>query len=163
MNTEVEELKQICRYVRKSIINTIAYAGAGHTGGSLSEVEILVALYFRIMKIDPQNPALPERDRFILYPPRARVSFPLVMARPSPILIMPYVSAVAGVVFMAPISAFMLLSTCFMPAMVLVIQVSFTMVPTSDNEGGQANPYGKTDQVFSVPFEDAENTAFVVT
>jgi len=61
-----EELKQICRYVRKSIINTIADAGAGHTGGSLSEVEILVALYFRIMRIDPHNPDWAQRDRFIL-------------------------------------------------------------------------------------------------
>lgn len=63
---EIQELKQICRYVRKMIINTIAEAGAGHTGGSLSEVEILVALYFRIMRIDPHRPDWPERDRFIL-------------------------------------------------------------------------------------------------
>lgn len=61
-----EALKQICKHVRKSIINTIADAGVGHTGGSLSEVEILVALYFKIMKIDPKNPAWIERDRFIL-------------------------------------------------------------------------------------------------
>ena len=65
-NSEIAELKQICRYVRKSIINTIADAGSGHTGGSLSEVEILVALYFRIMNIDPHNPDWLERDRFIL-------------------------------------------------------------------------------------------------
>ena len=39
---------------------------AGHTGGSLSEVEILVALYFHILRIDPQRPDWPERDRFIL-------------------------------------------------------------------------------------------------
>ena len=63
---EVAELKQICRYIRKTIINVIADAGAGHTGGSLSEVEILVALYFRIMKIDPHNPGWEERDRFLL-------------------------------------------------------------------------------------------------
>lgn len=64
--SETEELKQLCRTVRKSIINTIADAGAGHTGGSLSEVEILVALYFKIMNIDPKEPGWPERDRFIL-------------------------------------------------------------------------------------------------
>lgn len=66
MATEIEELKQICRYIRKSIINTIADAGCGHTGGSLSEVEILVALYFKIMRIDPHNPDKIDRDRFIL-------------------------------------------------------------------------------------------------
>ncbi len=63
---EVQELKQVCRDIRKSIINTIADAQCGHTGGSLSEVEILVALYFRIMKIDPENPCLADRDRFLL-------------------------------------------------------------------------------------------------
>lgn len=66
LETQIEEPKKICRYLRKSIINTIAYAGCGHMGGSLSEVEILTALYFEIMKIDPQNPDWPERDRFIL-------------------------------------------------------------------------------------------------
>ena len=65
-DSEVEELKQICRYVRKMIINTIADAGCGHTGGSLSEVELLVALYFRIMNIDPGEPGRPDRDRFLL-------------------------------------------------------------------------------------------------
>ena len=64
--SEIDELKQIARYIRKSIINTIANAGAGHTGGSLSEVEILVALYFHVMNIDPHNPGWPERDRFVL-------------------------------------------------------------------------------------------------
>jgi len=63
---DIQLLKQICRYIRKSIINTVADAGAGHTGGSLSEVEILVALYFHIMNIDPHKPDWPQRDRFIL-------------------------------------------------------------------------------------------------
>ena len=66
MASETEDLKQMCRSIRKSIINTIADAGCGHTGGSLSEVEILVALYFKIMNIDPPNPGWVERDRFIL-------------------------------------------------------------------------------------------------
>ncbi len=61
-----EKLQQICRYIRKSIINTITDAGCGHTGGSLSEVEILTALYFRIMNINPHDPDKIDRDRFIL-------------------------------------------------------------------------------------------------
>jgi transketolase len=40
--------------------------GSGHPGGSLSSVEILAALYLRIMRHDPENPDWPERDRFIL-------------------------------------------------------------------------------------------------
>jgi len=63
---QTNELKSLCKSIRKSIVNTIADAGVGHMGGSLSEVEILVALYFKIMNIDPQNPNLPQRDRFIL-------------------------------------------------------------------------------------------------
>ena len=63
---EIAELKSVCRHVRMSIINTVADAGVGHTGGSLSEVEILVALYFRIMRIDPSRPNWTDRDRFIL-------------------------------------------------------------------------------------------------
>ena len=66
MVSDTERLTQICRHVRKSIVNTVVHAGSGHVGGSLSEVEILVALYFRIMKIDPNNPAWRQRDRFIL-------------------------------------------------------------------------------------------------
>lgn len=63
---ETAVLKDTCARIRRMIINTVADAGCGHTGGSLSEVEILVALYFDIMKIDPQRSDWPERDRFIL-------------------------------------------------------------------------------------------------
>ena len=41
-------------------------AGGGHTGGSLSSLDILVALYFRVMNIDPAKPHDPARDRFVL-------------------------------------------------------------------------------------------------
>ncbi len=44
----------------------IGKAGSGHPGGSLSAVEVLVALYFRVMRHRPQEPRWPERDRFIL-------------------------------------------------------------------------------------------------
>lgn len=63
---EITRLKRICHHLRTSIINTVAHAHVGHTGGSLSEVEILATLFFRILKIDPSRPDWPERDRFIL-------------------------------------------------------------------------------------------------
>jgi transketolase len=44
----------------------IGAAGSGHPGGSLSEVELLVALYFHVMRHDPANPQWDNRDRFIL-------------------------------------------------------------------------------------------------
>ena len=80
MTSQIEELKQICRCVRKMIINTIADAQCGHTGGSLSEVEILVALYFKVMRIDPYKPNWPLRDRFILSKGHASPGYYSVLA-----------------------------------------------------------------------------------
>lgn len=52
--------------VRKDIITMIHAAQAGHPGGSLSAADIVTALYFRIMRVDPRYPHWPDRDRFIL-------------------------------------------------------------------------------------------------
>lgn len=62
----VEELKDIAIQVRLNIIEMITEAQAGHPGGSLSAADIVTALYFRLMRIDPQNPQWEDRDRFIL-------------------------------------------------------------------------------------------------
>ena len=62
----IEQLKAITKELRRDILNMIFQAGSGHPGGSLSEIDILTALYFRAMKHDPQNPAWSQRDRFIL-------------------------------------------------------------------------------------------------
>ena len=61
-----ENISNICTNVRKNIINMTANAGCGHPGGSLSIVEVLVALYFEKMRIDPKNPKMENRDRFVL-------------------------------------------------------------------------------------------------
>src|SRR5438105_11323791 len=62
----VDELKRIARRMRVNLVRMIGAAGSGHPGGSLSEVELLIALYFRVMRHDAKNPNLPDRDRFIL-------------------------------------------------------------------------------------------------
>jgi len=62
----VDELKQMAATIRCDIIDMICTAEAGHPGGSLSATDIVTALYFRLMRIDPANPRWPERDRFIL-------------------------------------------------------------------------------------------------
>jgi transketolase len=62
----VEELQAICRKTRRQIVEMITAAKSGHPGGSLSAVEILVTLYFDVMRHDPGNPKWPDRDRFIL-------------------------------------------------------------------------------------------------
>jgi len=57
----------MCKKIRRHIVEMTGAAGSGHPGGSLSAVEILVALYFGgQLRHDPDNPSWPERDRFIL-------------------------------------------------------------------------------------------------
>ena len=52
--------------IRKLILQAVHKAGAGHVGGPLSMVEIAVAMYFKILRIDPKNPQWPDRDRYVL-------------------------------------------------------------------------------------------------
>ncbi len=59
-------LKDTATSIRKSIIEMLHEAGSGHPGGSLSAADILTVLYFHEMKIDPQNPKMADRDRFVL-------------------------------------------------------------------------------------------------
>lgn len=60
------KLKKIATTIRCEIIKMLTEAGSGHTGGSLSCVELLVALYWGKLKHDSKNPNWPERDRFLL-------------------------------------------------------------------------------------------------
>jgi transketolase len=62
----VKDLERMAVTIRCDIINMIHEANAGHPGGSLSAVELVTALYFRVMKVDPRRPDWPDRDRFIL-------------------------------------------------------------------------------------------------
>ena len=66
MLNELENLPLISANIRKSVIEAVYHAGSGHPGGSLGIVELLTALYFKEMKIDPKNPKDPNRDRFVL-------------------------------------------------------------------------------------------------
>ncbi len=61
-----KELKKIAIEVRKRLMKLIYEAKGGHTGGSLSSVDVLVALYFHTLKINSKNPKWEDRDRFIL-------------------------------------------------------------------------------------------------
>jgi transketolase len=62
----IEEMQDIAKKIRRDIINMVGTAGSGHPGGSLSAVEILTALYFRVLKHNPSDPHWEDRDRFIL-------------------------------------------------------------------------------------------------
>ena len=63
---QTAELKQVCKAVRRDIINMTANAGSGHPGGSLSAVELVTCIFFNHMRVDPKNPKDPDRDRFVL-------------------------------------------------------------------------------------------------
>ena len=63
---DVERLEEQAVQIRQDIISMIHAAKAGHPGGSLSAVEMVTALYFHVLNIDPQNPRWADRDRFIL-------------------------------------------------------------------------------------------------
>lgn len=60
------ELHITANRIRRITFEAIARAGGGHFGGSLSEIEILTTLYFRVMNIDVRNPTWADRDRFVL-------------------------------------------------------------------------------------------------
>ena len=63
---EITALQAQCTQVRRDIIRMLAGAGSGHPGGSLSAVEILVTLYGHTMHVDPAQPKMADRDRFVL-------------------------------------------------------------------------------------------------
>ena len=62
----VIELKRLANRLRIEIVKMIGAAGSGHPGGSLSEVELLSALYFRVLRHNPRDPQWADRDRFLL-------------------------------------------------------------------------------------------------
>jgi transketolase len=65
-NLSTAELREMAKRLRRHVITMIATAGSGHPGGSLSAADIITALYFRILRHDPEDPQWSERDRFIL-------------------------------------------------------------------------------------------------
>jgi len=66
MRVNVELCREKARMIRRHIVEMTAAAGSGHPGGSLSCADILAALYFDVMRLDPQDPGWEDRDRFVL-------------------------------------------------------------------------------------------------
>lgn len=64
--TKLKELERIAHDLRIDVLKMLTTACSGHTGGSLSSVEIITSLYFCIMRHDPRRPSWPDRDRFVL-------------------------------------------------------------------------------------------------
>ena len=62
----MKDLRKKAIYIRKLLIECVGSLGVGHLGGSLSIVDLLTVLYHDVMKIDPQAPQMPTRDRLVL-------------------------------------------------------------------------------------------------
>jgi len=60
------ELEKMAVQIRRNVLRLMKAGRTGHIGGALSVVDILTALYFKVMRVDPQNPNWTQRDRFIL-------------------------------------------------------------------------------------------------
>ena len=64
--TTIEELEETARRCRVHIVNMVHRAQAGHPGGSLSEIDLLTALYKTQLRVKPEDPDWEDRDRFVL-------------------------------------------------------------------------------------------------
>ena len=78
--TDYQDLEGLARKGRWLAISTVARSGAGHVGGPFSAMDIMIALYFRVMKIKPEEPSWSERDRFILSKGHSSIGQYVVMA-----------------------------------------------------------------------------------
>lgn len=63
---ELKKLQSLAVEIRQEIIKSLVNAGSGHSAGPLGLVEILIALYFQVLRHNPQNPFWEERDRLVV-------------------------------------------------------------------------------------------------
>ena len=79
-SADFSELASLARQGRWHVIQTVSASGAGHVGGPMSAMDLLIALYFRVMAVRPNEPQWPDRDRFILSKGHSAIGLYAVMA-----------------------------------------------------------------------------------
>ncbi|MCC6803579.1 MAG: transketolase [Anaerolineae bacterium] len=77
----VRRLRRLCEESRSDVIETLGYVGSGHSGPSLSIIEVLVTLYFHEMRVDAEKPKWEDRDRFVLSKGHGALGFYAVLSR----------------------------------------------------------------------------------
>ncbi len=77
---DVAELQELARQARVAIVKAIYHAKGGHLGGPYSAVDMLTALYWRVLNIRPEEPDWPDRDRFVLSKGHSAIGLYAVMA-----------------------------------------------------------------------------------
>ncbi len=65
-DARIRELEDKARLLRRHVLKMTHQVQSGHPGGSMSACDIVTALYFDALRVDPQNPAWPDRDRFVM-------------------------------------------------------------------------------------------------
>jgi transketolase len=80
LSASVADMETMAKKLRRHIVTMIGKAGSGHPGGSLSAVEILTALYFKVLRHKPLDPNWSDRDRFILSKGHAAPALYVVLA-----------------------------------------------------------------------------------
>ena len=63
---DIESMEERAKVIRRHVVRMLAKARSGHPGSSLSTVDLLVALFYNKLKHNPQQPAWPDRDRFVM-------------------------------------------------------------------------------------------------
>ncbi|NIA24060.1 MAG: transketolase [Gammaproteobacteria bacterium] len=76
----VAEIADIARRARIQILKAVAHAKGGHVGGPYSAVDMLAALYFRVLDVRPDEPDWPDRDRFVLSKGHSSIALYTVLA-----------------------------------------------------------------------------------
>ena len=79
--SEIHDLKVTAKELRLTVIDVMKWSGGAHVGGSLSCMDILTALYFKYLRIDPNKPDWTKRDRFILSKGHAAAGYIPVLAK----------------------------------------------------------------------------------
>ena len=64
--TDIKRLEQISNQLHIQVVKILGRFGYGHNGGTMSIADIITVLYFQELKIDPENPHMENRDRFVL-------------------------------------------------------------------------------------------------
>ncbi len=77
---EYNHLLQTAKKLRHEIVEITMKAGGAHIGGGLSALDIIVALYFKYLNVDPSDPDNPDRDRFVLSKGHAAIAYTPVLA-----------------------------------------------------------------------------------
>jgi transketolase len=78
--TDIARLEEVARRIRVAVIRTAYHARGGHLGGPLSAADLLAALFFRVLRIRPDEPAWPDRDRFVFSKGHSSIALYAAMA-----------------------------------------------------------------------------------